>query len=191
MHKKKNPLRVLSGELVLNFRKQARSMRVIFPTPEREATAVVRSCSEVEIVRGTGATTETLHHAVVPKLLESGLLAKFSKQYGDLTPLLKELFDFAQRAGKWQRREDRELLADLSPKELARYWITRLLARLDREGRPPTESQVLRYLQTRLGNGQSLGKKTGRALLHQVGYSPDKRHWRPAGRNGQQEFLFT
>src|SRR5262249_25404066 len=148
--KKKNPLRVLSGELVLNFRKEARAVPTALPVPASDATSIVCACCEAEIVREAGATTEALHHAVIPKLLESGLLARFSKQCGDLTPLLTEKFEFDADEGKWQLRNDNELFADISTKDLGRYWIMRFLARLDREGRPPTEVQVLRHIQAQL-----------------------------------------
>jgi 16S rRNA G966 N2-methylase RsmD len=190
MHKKKNPLRVLSGELVLNFRKEAHSVPAPRTMTGPDATSIVRTCCEAEIVRGAGASTEALHHAVIPKLLESGLLASFSKQHGDLTPMLGKWFEFDAMAGRWQLRDGDELFADLSTKALGRYLVMTLLVRLDREGRPPTEAQVLRHVRTRLRNGRSLSKNTVRTLLHQVGYSPDKCHWRPGGQNGQQEFLF-
>src|SRR5205807_7885405 len=67
MHKKKNPLRVLSGELVLNFEKARAATTALVPASSpTDPVQLVRECCEAEIVRKIGASTEELHHVVVP-----------------------------------------------------------------------------------------------------------------------------
>jgi hypothetical protein len=105
MHKKKNPLRVLSGELVLNFRKASAVVSRPCPVQKRSAAAVVQECCERMIVRHGGASTEALHHEVVPKLLETGLLGRFSRECGDITPELERHFEFDEADGKWHLPE--------------------------------------------------------------------------------------
>ncbi|MBI1900976.1 MAG: hypothetical protein HYS13_07680 [Planctomycetia bacterium] len=190
MHKKKNPLRVLSGELVLNFRKATGPVAVGGPPPTRDATRLVRECCEREIIRGIGATTETLHHVVVPKLLESGLLASFSRQHGDLTPLLSEQFDFDRASGMWHLRGGENLATGPSKSELAAYFISRFLSRQEQEGCLPTEADVGAHIQKLFPNGKRVSAEQVRRVLRKVGYSPDAQHWRPLSAGRQQEFLF-
>jgi hypothetical protein len=189
MHKKKNPLRVLSGELVLNFRK-ARAPVVAPASARREAAAVVRACCEAEIVRDLGTSTEALHHAVVPKLLEAGLLRDFSRQYGDLIPLLGQFFEFDEAGGRWHLRTGSEVTADLPEAALARYHVARFLSRCEQDGTPPTEAEICRHVRGILTNGGALSPRTVRRILEEVGYSPDRRHWRPSGEGKQCEFFF-
>lgn len=127
MHKKKNPLRVLSGELVLNFRKMSRVRRI---RPDGQSPDGVSLCIQVcaeTIARRNGATTEDLHHAVVPRLLEAGLLAAFSKQQGDITPLLKKEFEFDAPAGRWHIRPGSAGLSSLDVRVCVKYFIKRML----------------------------------------------------------------
>lgn len=191
VHKKKNPLRVLSGELVLNFRKRARSFRARPPSsPTGDATQIVRECCEAEIIRGLGAKTEDLHHAVVPRLLESGLLTEFSRRHGDLTPLLAEFFDFDKVEKRWHLRDGGGPAGPTPKEELARYHIVRFLRRSAREGSPVTEAEIVGRLDSLFANGCPVSAPTIRSILEGVAYSPDGRRWRPSRKGGQRSLFF-
>ena len=140
MHKKKNPLRVLSGELVLNFRKSRKPLRRHAPRTEQPAGAAVRACCEEVIVERVGANTEDLHHAIVPMLLERGLLSEFSSQYGDITPLLEQFFAFDAANGRWCLREEERPTARFPAEALARYHVVRFLGSSASHQKPPTET---------------------------------------------------
>ena len=191
MHKKKNPLRVLSGELVLNFRKASRARRRQTDARETDATDLVRQRCETVIVRENGATTEDLHHAIVPSLLENGLLTQFSKQWGDITPLLERSFQFDRQGGRWYLRPNGKLTACLPPSQLARYYIVQFLAQRESAERPPTELQVLRHVRSRLKGVNTITDGGILKILRRVAYCPDERHWRLVGKHGQHVFVFS
>src|SRR5205807_7499394 len=173
MHKKKNPLRVLSGELVLNFRKPAaKTVAVKSVLPPRDPLELVRVCCESVIISKVGATTEDLHHAVVPKLLEAGVLGAFSKQHGDLVPVLQSHFDFDSASGKWQLRAN-DFGNGHASGELARYEIARFLALRYSEGNPAKEMEVQQHVRVALKRNGALNDKTISRLLHEVGACPD------------------
>lgn len=179
MHKKKNPLRVLSGELVLNFRKPAARVVPVRPTTVPcDPVQVVRACCEAEILHNLGATTEELHHAVVPKLLETGLLRAFSKQHGDLVPVLTNYFDFQTGTGKWHLRGD-ALIGKFAGNDLARYHIARFLASRYDEGIPVEEAEVQEHVRLVLKGNGALREKAIRKVLREVGTCADGRHWHP------------
>jgi len=189
MHKKKNPLRVLSGELVLNFRKPATKVVSVETAPaRREAVEIVRECCETEIIRGVGATTESLHHAVIPKLLEVGLLRSFSRTHGDLVPVLAQYFDFDTVAAKWQIRGSL-VNGKLSSSEVARYHIARFLLRCQEEGKPVGEADVRQHVRATLQRNGSLAKTTIRRLLQEVGTCADGTHWLPRGSSHQPQLF--
>jgi hypothetical protein len=189
MHKKKNPLRVLSGELVLNFRKSARMPKSRTPSGKGDALKEVQECCEREILLHCGASTEALHHAVVPRLLEKGLLGEFSKKYGDLTPVLQRIFDFDASTSSWHLRPSHSLAGKAPATTLAKYHIVRFLTQRDREGQPPTENQVHEYLARLNANGRR-DSLWVRRILRQVAYSPDECHWRPLKPGQQHAFHF-
>ncbi len=191
MHKKKNPLRVLSGELVLNFRKTARPAKRRKPKRKVDAATVVRQCCERTIIEQVGATTENLHHSVVPKLLETGLLTEFSRECGDITPMFERHFRFDEVTAKWYLREEEPRVARVSETEFARYHIQNFLSQRNREGLDATESEVLEYVESRLSNGRTLPRKEIKKILSEVACCPDKRNWRLMGATRQQEFSFT
>lgn len=128
MHKKRNPLRVLSGELVLNFQKAPKRKATSIQSKPRSPAELVAERCVGQIVRNFGATTEELHHVVIPALLEAGLLRGFSSEYGDLTPLLDELFKFCAASGRWHLRTDLLPNAAATPEELTYYFVRRFLA---------------------------------------------------------------
>jgi len=190
MHKKKNPLRVLSGELVLNFRKTAkRPPRKRLPD-QGDAPAFVHEVCQDVILAGVGATTEELHHAVIPRLLERGLLTEFSKRWGDITPLLQEYFQFDRASGQWFLPADWTPPSHTNRTRAASYLTVRYLADCERAGAPPTESQIVRHVSARLDGRGPIGRTTVRRILKKVAYSPDDRHWQLAHPHGQQEFAF-
>jgi 16S rRNA G966 N2-methylase RsmD len=190
MHKKKNPLRVLSGELVLNFRKSARRTAPSRKTHRAEPKALVHEVCEQTIVARTGATTEELHHAVIPKLLECGLLPQFSRECGDITPLLRDSFQFDRAAGRWFLVHDRAQSPRITRARLARYIAVRFLAECDAHGRIPTETQIFQRVTERLDGRGAIGRVALRKLLKHIAYSADDRHWRLSQPDGQREFAF-
>ncbi|GEM_PF-5891815 len=146
MHKKKNPLRVLSGELVLNFRKVARlPKRRMGPSRRRDPRLLVRGWCERAIVGAVGATTEELHHQVIPLLLETGLLQQFSQACPDLTPFLERHFEFDRGSRKWHLQVRHEFAGRASREDLVRYHVLRLIE----QSKPhiPTLEDALSFLQ--------------------------------------------
>ncbi len=130
MHEKRNPLRVLSGELVLNFQKVPKRKATEARRKPCSPTELVAGCCVREIVRNFGATTEELHHILVPALLEAGLLREFSKEHGDIAPLLSELFEFHAASGRWHLRDSPLPGSGVMPEELTHYFVRRFLAEI-------------------------------------------------------------
>jgi len=125
---------------------------------------------------------------VIPKLLEAGLLRSFSKQHGDLVPVLTSLFDFDDATGKWNLRED--ALPDGSKDaDLARYHIARFLSRSHREGAPAAETEIRQYLSRAFKHNGLPSDKTFKRLLHEVGTCSDGSHWLPKNNCSQGELF--
>jgi hypothetical protein len=188
MHKKKNPLRVLSGELVLNFRKTRRPRRNLASAGRSNALETVLERCEAEIIRNTGASTEDLHHTVVPALLEHGSLEEFARMHGDLVPLLEQHFLYDADAGLWQLCEPRTCVGRHDQRALARYYVSRYLDKLN--GDSATLEQVLAYLSGIFALRAKFDTEMVRAILNEVGTSGDEANWCASSRQAQGELAF-
>jgi hypothetical protein len=171
---------------VLNFRKAARRRRA----PVRrgrggaDALALVRTICERKIARNVGATTEELHHAVIPGLLEAGLLSELSRAHGDLVEILRGLFAFDPEAGRWHLSPEAPPPSDVAEGILARYHIVRLLA--DERGRGATLKDVRRHVAARLNGRAERRRATVDRTLREVAVSADGVHWSLPESGGQQ-----
>lgn len=98
--KRQNPFSVLSGQLILNFRKTrgVRSRRPSLP-PTDVANAVMATIRTI-IQQHDGATIEQINDALVIRGLETGMLGTLSQAYSDLTPVLRKHF-VCQDDGRW------------------------------------------------------------------------------------------
>ncbi|MFM7715219.1 MAG: hypothetical protein ACKO7A_21670, partial [Microcystis sp.] len=65
---------------------------------------IIKEVAEMTIVKNSGASTEDIYNALIPKLLENGLLTQVKKQIDDITPLLKEEFNFSELDHLWRIR---------------------------------------------------------------------------------------
>src|SRR5260370_7331154 len=110
-----------------------------------------------------GATTEDLHHAVVPRLLETGLLTSFSQQWGDLTPLLEKIFEFESETARWHLRPGTEVRAKITRRAVIRYAVLRHLNACQRVDRPTTEAETYAQVRALLP-----GKQSATALLPSI-----------------------
>ena len=104
--KRQNPFSVLSGQLILNFRKLHNPKRRKSYTGNIYAQTVIMATTEAVIERHNGATVEQINDALVIQGLELDMLNVLSQHYDDLTPLLRKHFDCGCD-GRWYLRGDK------------------------------------------------------------------------------------
>jgi hypothetical protein len=81
VHKKKNPLTVLAGNMFLNFRKVKTPTTIAISNIGADVVLLMKNTAELVIVRNGGAaTTDDIVNEIVIKLLENGLLGKVSRK---------------------------------------------------------------------------------------------------------------
>ena len=109
MHKKKNPLTVLSGELILNFRKVRNPRTLAITSVGFDAVNLIKDSAELSIVQRGGASTDQVYSDLIPKLLEHGLLGEVSSRIGDLTPILSQEFVYHTDDKTWHVKPGKKL----------------------------------------------------------------------------------
>jgi DNA modification methylase len=188
MHKKKNPLRVISGEWILNFQKVA-CIRARKLSKKTDLEEVVREEAEACIVQHAGATTEMLYGALLPRLLEAGLLGDGSKMPRDIRVLLERFFIFVPSLQQWHLRPDAVPNARLPIESRVRYSVASLLHGFGRKSRRVTAPQILEAVSERLGNGVTLSEKMVRGYMKEFAQSSDGVHWQVPANGTQLDLL--
>jgi len=185
LHKRKNPLRVLSGELILNFRKVTNPRTIAISYLGSDVVQLMKNVAELEIVRNHGASTEDIYNGLIPALLEHGLLGEVRKRFADITPLLDQEFDFREGDGRWHIRPTNRLGSFVPVKERIAFYVIDYLKKAQRLGQNVTFDDVIQNVMPNLVNGVDLTNQSIQKVLEQVAYSPDGTHWELGARPGE------
>jgi DNA modification methylase len=177
LHKRKNPLKVLSGELILNFRKVRNPRTIAITAMGADVVQLIKNTAELAIVRNDSATTEQVYNDLVPILLENGLLSVAKTEIADVTALLKEDFDFDPVGQAWRIRPDTKLGHFIPLEQRIRFYVTDYLKRIVREHRRATFDDVVFNVMPNLINGHQPTNDSILEMLQEIAYSPDGHHW--------------
>jgi DNA modification methylase len=190
-HKINKPLSVLSGQLIVNFRK-VRSPRTIAITAVGSSVIdLIKNSAELSIVQNSGATTEQIYHDLIPKLLEAGLLGEVRKTLVDITPVLSETFDFDPSDNKWNIPKDTAIGAFIPVKDKIRFYVTDYLKYAERLGKKTNFDDIVLNVMPKLINGEQPTDKDILNELKKIAYSPDGRCWVLKEANNQTAFIFA
>jgi hypothetical protein len=177
MYKKKFPLTVLSGELVLNFRKVHNPRTIAITRIGGDVTRLIKDSAEQTVVKHQGATTEEIYNDLIPRLLEHGLLGEVKSKLDDITPLLRQDFDFSDWDKQWHIRPNTRLGSFIPLEERIRFYLLDFLKRMEREGKQATFDQIIFDVMPKLINGETPERQTILNVLQTMAYSPDGQHW--------------
>jgi len=178
MHKRKNPLTVLSGELILNFRKVRTPRAIAVAAIGGDAVSLVKNTAELVIARNGSASTEEVYHELIPVLLENGLLGDLREKYEDITPLLKSDFRYSEIDGRWHLDDKRKLGCFVPLKDRIRFYVTDYLRKCDREQHPASFDDIVLHVMPKLVNGETPKRQSILDELRNIAESPDGTHWR-------------
>jgi hypothetical protein len=186
LHKKKNPLKVLSGELVLNFRKVRNPKTIAISKVGTDVVQLIKEVAELTIVKNAGANTEDIYNALIPKLLENGLLGQVKKQLDDITPILKQEFVFSDLDNLWRIKPNTKIGCFIPLDDRIRFYLIDYLQLMEREGRKASFDQIVFNVMPNLINGQTPASQTILNVLEQIAFSPDSKYWELGKDEGNQ-----
>jgi hypothetical protein len=186
LHKKKNPLTVLSGELVLNFRKVKNPKTIAITKVGTDVVQLIKQVAQLQIVKNSGASTEDIYNALIPKLLENGLLSQVKKQLDDITPLLREEFYFWELDNLWKIRPNTKIGCFIPLEDRIRFYLLDYLKSMEREGKLATFDEIIFQVMPNLINGQTPATQTILNVLEKIAFSSDHKHWQIGKPEGTQ-----
>ena len=151
--KVQHPSTVLSGQLIISFRK-VRSPRAIMKIDlGDDATDLILETTEGVIAENDGATIDEINNELIIKGIELGFLDLLSKKYDDLSPLLEAYFDLDDETRKYYLPQNKKFKSAIPIDLRLRYFLLSYLKRQHQNGVDPEFSEIVQSIMPLLKNG--------------------------------------
>lgn len=167
--KHQNPFTVLSGQLIINFKKVRSPKAIMKAHLGMEITDVVMQTIEGVIANNDGATIEQINDELIVKGLELGFLDLLKKEYSDLTPILKNNFDYDVSNQKYQIRKNKAFSTHIDVNMRIRYFLKSFLVRMERANEKVTFDDIVLSVMPLLKNGTTPANQTVLKVLEDIG----------------------
>ncbi len=188
--KRQNPFTVLSGELIINFRKVRNPRAVLKANLGMDIAEIVIQTVEGIIAKNDGATIEQINDEIIIKGLELGFLDLLRQEYEDLTPILTNSFDYNKETEMFTIRKNKKFQSHIEVKLRIRYYLISYVRRVDRtEHRNPRFDEIVLHILPLLKNGDTPEEQTILSVLEDVGERTADDCWR-LKQAGQGELAF-
>jgi hypothetical protein len=185
--KRQHPFTVLSGQLILNFRK-TRNPRTLLKSVLNDGIddidEIVMQTIEGVIAKNHGATLEQINDELIIKGLERGFLHLLKKHYTDLTPLLLERFDYDPDLELFTIKKNKPFKTHVDEKLRIKYFLTSFLRSIE----TADFDTIVYEIMPLLTNGKTPENQTILSVLEDIGDKTEK-GWRLKPK-GQDLFEF-
>ena len=176
--KRQHPSSVLSGQLIINFRK-TRSPRAIMKLDlGDDATDLILETAENVIAEKNGATIEEINSELIIKGIELGFLDLLSKKYDDLSPMLDSYFDLDGETQKYHLPKNKKFKSAIPVELRLRYFLQSYLKRKRLERVDPDFSEIVQDIMPMLKNGLTPEEQTILNVLRDLARELPSGRWR-------------
>lgn len=176
--KRQHPFTVLSGQLIINFRKVKNPRAILKAHLGMDIAEIVMQTIEGIIAKHDGATLEQINDELIIKGLELGFLDLLKKEYTDLTPLLIENFEYDQKTEIFTIKKDTRFKTHVDEKLRIRYYLLSYLRRMQREGKFPHFDDIVLSIIPLLKNGSTPEKQTILNVLEDIAEHVGEDRWK-------------
>ena len=175
--KRQNPFTVLSGQLIINFKKVRTPKAMMKAHLGIEMADVVLQTIEGVIAKNNGATLEQINDELIVKGLEMGFLDLLKKEYTDLTPILKNNFDYDEESETFFIKKGSKFMTHIDVRLRIKYFLTSFLRRMERENIPVTFDDIVLKVIPLLKNGTTPEDQTILKILEDIGQRSGDDYW--------------
>ncbi|MCX7736081.1 MAG: DNA methyltransferase [Candidatus Kapabacteria bacterium] len=176
--KRQNPFTVLSGQLIINFRKVRNPKAILKANLGADFAQIVMQTIEGLIAKNNGATLEQINDELIIKGLELGFLDLLKKEYSDLSPILLNNFDYNEETELFTIKKDGLFKTNLDVKLRIRYYLISYLRRAEREGKTPSFDEIVLAILPLLKNGVTPENQTILSVLEDIAEHIGNGCWR-------------
>ena len=187
--KRQNPFTVLSGQLIINFRKVRNPRTIGKIALGAPVMDVILETVESIIAMHHGATLEQINDELVIRGLELGFLDILAKEYTDLTPLLLANYEYDAKAKTYNIRSDRKFKTHIPLELRVRYFVVSFLRRMENLKKDPTFDEIILNIMPLLKNGITPEHQTILNVLETSAERVGADRWR-LSKIGQRELFF-
>jgi hypothetical protein len=187
--KSQHPFTVLSGQLIINFRKVRNPRSVLKANLGMDIGEIVMQTIEGIIAKFDGATLEQINDELIIKGLELGFLDLLKKEYADLTPLLFDRFEYDTKSEKYSIKKNSKFQTHVNVKLRIRYYLISYLRRMERENKTSTLNDIVFAILPLLKNGITPEHQTILSVLEDIGERTGDNGWK-LKQKGQGELFF-
>jgi DNA modification methylase len=183
--KRQNPFTVLSGQLIINFRKVRNPKAILKANLGMGIAEIVMQTIEGIIAKNNGATLEQINDELIIKGLELGFLDLLKKEYTDLTPILMSSFDYDDETELFTIQKNSKFMTHIDVRLRIRYYLLSYLRRMERENKVSTFNEIIFDILPLLKNGTTPENQTILGVLEHIAERVGQDSWR-LKRDGQQ-----
>lgn len=175
--KRQHPFTVLSGQLIINFRKSRNPRAILKAHLGIDFANVIIETIEGVIARYEGAGIEQINDELIIRGLELGFLDLLKKEYSDLAPVLTSNFDYDPGAEKFYIKKNNKFRTNVDVRLRIRYFLLSYLRRIEfAGGEAPSFDEIVMNVMPLLKNGVTPENQTILGVLETIA--------RPVGQNG-------
>ncbi|MCL1947041.1 MAG: type I restriction enzyme HsdR N-terminal domain-containing protein [Chitinivibrionia bacterium] len=175
--KVQHPFTVLSGELIINFRKARNPKSILKANLGMDMSEIVLQTIEGIIAKHNGATIEQINDELIIKGLELGFLHELKKEYSDLTPILTNSFDYDLDTELYTIRKDSKFTSRIPIELRIKYYLKSYLRQMERENKKPSFDEIVMNIMPLLKNGVTPEEQTILAVLEDIGEKIGENTW--------------
>jgi hypothetical protein len=166
--KRQRPWTVLSGQLIINFRKTRNPKTLMKANLGSDLTKIVLETVEGIIAKYQGATLEQINDELILKGLELGFLDILSKQFADLTPLLMKEFVFDEPTQMFSIPFNRSFKTHIDLQLRIKYYLTSYLVRCQQQSKEAHFDEIVLAVLPSLKNGNTPEDQTILGILADI-----------------------
>jgi hypothetical protein len=166
--KRQNPFTVLHGQLIINFKKVENPKTIMRVSLGADIADIVIQTIEGIIAKNHGATIDEINDELIIKGLELGFLDILGKEYQDVTPTLREQFDYDTSTEKYHLRKNTKFKANIDVSVRISYYLVAYMRRMAHQHHNPTFDEIVLHIMPLLKNGKTPERQTIQSVLEEL-----------------------
>jgi len=172
------PFAVLSGQLIMNFRKVRNPKVLMKANLGMNIYEILTQTIEGIIAKNNGANFEQINDEIILRGLELRFLDLMKKESIDLSKILTEKFDYDAKTELYQIRKDSKITFTVPVENRIKYYLVSFLGRMEREEKTVTFDDIVLYVMPLLRNGTTPEGQTILNVLESIAVKVGKDGWK-------------